>query len=103
LTIVSPSPLPPYFRVVEESACVNAPKIESALSRGIPIPVSLTEKRIALRNFLFEADLRFMTSRDLLGQFRAQSFELALSSQAEADLIHGDVVLGASQYESYAH
>src|SRR6266852_2210581 len=43
-----------------------------------------------------------MASRDLLGQFRAERLDLALGSAAQADLIHGDIVLGASQYESYA-
>ena len=42
--IESPSPVPPYSLVVEDSACVNFWKIASCLSRGIPIPVSATEK-----------------------------------------------------------
>jgi hypothetical protein len=41
-----------------------------------------------------------MTSRDLLGKFRAQSIELALGSSALADLIRGDIGLRASQCES---
>ena len=42
--IVSPRPVPPYLRVVEPSACVNASKICCCFSAGIPIPVSRTEK-----------------------------------------------------------
>ena len=39
---MSPSPVPPNFRVVDASACVNGSKIVACFSRGIPIPVSLT-------------------------------------------------------------
>ena len=39
-----PSPVPPYLRVVEPSACVNASKISCCFSRGMPMPVSLTLK-----------------------------------------------------------
>ena len=42
--IVSPSPVPPYFRVVELSACANGSKINSRLFSGIPMPVSETVK-----------------------------------------------------------
>ena len=42
--IVSPSPVPPYFRVVEVSACVKGAKMTSHLSAGTPIPVSETVK-----------------------------------------------------------
>ena len=41
--IVRPRPVPPNFRVVDPSACVNAWKIASCLSAGIPIPVSCIE------------------------------------------------------------
>ena len=43
LTIARPSPLPPYCRVVEESAWVKLEKTVDQLLR-IPIPVSATEK-----------------------------------------------------------
>ena len=43
--IARPSPLPPYLRVIEESAWVKVWKIESSFSGAIPIPVSRTEKR----------------------------------------------------------
>src|SRR2546428_296086 len=43
--MVNPSPVPPYRREVEESACVKLSKIWLSLSLGIPIPVSATEKR----------------------------------------------------------
>jgi hypothetical protein len=62
--------------------------------------LALGDNSIALRNFFFETNLRFKASCDMLGQFRAQSFELALGSLEEADLIHGDIGLWASQYES---
>ncbi len=38
-----PSPVPPYFLVMEPSAWINVSKRESAVSRGIPIPVSETQ------------------------------------------------------------
>ena len=41
-TIASPSPLPPYFREVEESAWLNAWNRRWRLSAAIPIPVSVT-------------------------------------------------------------
>ena len=40
--IASPSPVPPYFRVVEVSICENALKRRSCFSGGIPMPVSRT-------------------------------------------------------------
>ena len=40
--IARPSPVPPYFRVVEPSACVKAVKILARVSSSIPIPVSRT-------------------------------------------------------------
>ncbi len=40
-----PSPVPPYLRVVEPSACSNGSKIARRFSAGMPIPVSATEKR----------------------------------------------------------
>ena len=42
--IASPRPVPPYFRVVEVSACAKASKILFCFSIGMPIPVSVTEK-----------------------------------------------------------
>ena len=45
--IVKPSPVPPYFRVVDVSSCSKARKIVCCLSRGMPIPVSLTVNRRA--------------------------------------------------------
>ncbi len=43
--IARPRPVPPYLRVVDASACVKALKMVANLSSGMPIPVSLTEKR----------------------------------------------------------
>ncbi len=40
--MASPSPVPPYFREVEESACVNLLKIIFCSSGDIPIPESST-------------------------------------------------------------
>jgi hypothetical protein len=42
--IESPSPVPPYLRLVVPSACWKASKMSRCLSFGIPIPVSRTEK-----------------------------------------------------------
>ena len=42
--MASPSPVPPNRRVIDESACVNASKIEACFSSGMPIPVSVTVK-----------------------------------------------------------
>ena len=36
-----PNPVPPYFRVVEASACTNRPKMHGNFSAGMPMPVSL--------------------------------------------------------------
>ena len=41
--IASPSPVPPYLRLVLPSACWNASKMICCLSDGMPMPVSLTE------------------------------------------------------------
>ncbi len=43
----SPSPVPPYFRDVVPSACLNASKMTRILLCAIPIPVSVTEKAIS--------------------------------------------------------
>ena len=43
--IVSPSPVPPYLRVVDESTCVKLANIVSCFSIGTPMPVSSTEIR----------------------------------------------------------
>ena len=42
LEIDSPSPVPPYLRLVVPSACWNASKIISSLPAGMPMPVSRT-------------------------------------------------------------
>src|SRR5215471_16571007 len=41
-TIARPRPVPPYFRVVLTSACVNGSKIFPVCSRVMPVPVSVT-------------------------------------------------------------
>ncbi len=41
--IARPSPVPPYLRAVPASACWNASKMMRCFSRGMPMPVSLTE------------------------------------------------------------
>ena len=43
--MASPSPVPPYLRVVEESACEKVSKIRVASSSAMPMPVSDTSKR----------------------------------------------------------
>ncbi|GBU27702.1 hypothetical protein R84B8_01241 [Treponema sp. R8-4-B8] len=43
LEIASPSPVPPYLRVVLDSACANDLKSFACCSGLMPIPVSLTE------------------------------------------------------------
>ncbi len=45
LLMANPRPVPPYLRVVEESAWVKRSKIISVLSAAIPIPVSTTLNR----------------------------------------------------------
>src|SRR6058998_629739 len=47
LEMVRPRPVPPYWRVVEESACVKLSKMTSSLSAGMPMPVSETEQQRA--------------------------------------------------------
>jgi hypothetical protein len=44
--IARPRPVPPYFRLVEPSACWNASKMICCLSVGMPMPVSVTENSI---------------------------------------------------------
>ncbi len=44
--IESPSPVPPYLRLVVPSACWNASKISFCLLCAMPMPVSVTEKAI---------------------------------------------------------
>ena len=44
--IASPSPVPPYLRLVQPSACWNASKMICCLSDGMPMPVSDTAKQI---------------------------------------------------------
>src|ERR1019366_519358 len=55
---------------------------------------------VAVRNFLFEVNLHFVSSGNLHGQFAANSLELALGGLAPVDLILGDVGLVASHSES---
>ena len=43
--MASPSPVPPYLRVVEPSACVNAWNSPRCASAEMPMPVSVTSKR----------------------------------------------------------
>ena len=43
--IARPSPVPPYLRVIERSACSKASKINCCFSGGMPMPVSVTAKR----------------------------------------------------------
>ena len=40
--MASPSPVPPYCRVMDESAWANASKIAARLLSGMPMPVSST-------------------------------------------------------------
>ena len=42
--MASPSPVPPYFRVVEPSAWVNGSNTACSLSAGMPMPVSATRE-----------------------------------------------------------
>ena len=44
IEMVSPSPVPPYLRVVEESAWVKAQRSISVSPAGIPMPVSRDSK-----------------------------------------------------------
>jgi hypothetical protein len=44
--IDSPSPVPPYLRLVVPSACWNASKITGSFSGAMPMPVSETAKAI---------------------------------------------------------
>jgi hypothetical protein len=61
--IARPSPVPPYRRVVDASACVKASKIDACFSGGIPIPVSLTAKwRTARSSLLLSQPTRRTTS-----------------------------------------
>jgi len=62
LQIVSPSPVPPYFRVVEASTWVKASNSCSLRLAGMPIPVSVTSKRTACRASSSEARLARITT-----------------------------------------
>ncbi len=69
--IVSPRPAPPNLRLYEESPWVNASKIESMRSLGMPIPVSLTEnapeRRAVPGGRLFERHRYFALLREFHG------------------------------------
>ena len=45
--IARPKPVPPYLRVVEPSAWLNARNKRSRISSGMPMPVSMTSNRNA--------------------------------------------------------
>jgi hypothetical protein len=47
--IARPRPVPPYLRVVEASACTNAPKSFPTCSGVIPMPVSVTRNATQAR------------------------------------------------------
>ena len=49
LEIDSPSPVPPYLRLVVPSACWKASKIISSLPAGMPMPVSRTANASEVR------------------------------------------------------
>ena len=70
--IVSPRPVPPYFRVVEVSSCSKARKTRSCLSGGMPMPVSRTAKR----------RLHLPSGRGLAGDFHAHD-HLALVGELD--------------------
>ena len=42
--MLRPRPVPPYFRVVEPSACLKGSKMCACWSAGMPMPVSCTSK-----------------------------------------------------------
>ena len=46
-----PRPVPPYFRLVDVSACWNGSKMIWCLSGGMPMPVSLTEKKSTMSDW----------------------------------------------------
>jgi hypothetical protein len=50
-----PSPVPPYRRDVDPSACWNGSKMICCFSGGIPMPVSLTENAITERAWLSDS------------------------------------------------
>jgi len=68
--MVNPSPVPPYFLVVDESACENGAKIGSRFSLWIPIPVSDTVKvqdairRVAALHLHLYGDLALLCEFD---------------------------------------
>ena len=60
--MVSPSPVPPYLRVVELSACENDSKIVCSLSGAIPMPVSRTLNAIVASAARWFSAIRTVTS-----------------------------------------
>ncbi len=54
--MASPSPVPPYWRLVEASACWNASKIIRCFSGGMPMPVSATSKAMTEGTCFREGD-----------------------------------------------
>jgi len=61
LTILNPSPVPPYFLEVSEPDWINGSKIDLSLSWGIPIPESFISK-----NKLLSAELIFSCFIEIL-------------------------------------
>ena len=93
LEMVRPKPVPPYLRVVEESTWVKLAKIASSFSFGIPIPLSVTEKRKVLLLVSGSATTRRITSpfsvnfRALLIRFNMICLSLAGSPSLRVSIV----------------
>ena len=61
LEIVSPRPVPPYLRVIDVSAWLNASKIRDFCSLVTPIPLSWTSNFIFVLPLFSEGNRRILT------------------------------------------
>ncbi len=67
--MVKPRPVPPYLRVVDESAWVKGEKIDSCFSAGMPMPVSATVNRMTSRVVVFAFDFHLQRNLTVMRKF----------------------------------
>ncbi len=75
--IASPRPVPPYFRVVDASACMNGRKSLVTVSSSMPTPVSAIAKTSSSRSSMRRRATAICTSPSLVN---LQAFAIRLKS-----------------------
>ena len=74
--MASPSPVPPWRRVIEASACSNISKMAACLSAGMPMPVSLTQKCSAASVGDSDSARTSSTTSPLLGELEGVAHQV---------------------------